>query len=63
MVTRCKIDNYVVISLKMHWRTFGNTSVNVLKIVTNINDSNIRIFHIRIVTCMVTHMVSRGSPW
>ena len=33
-VTRRKIDNYVLILLKMYWTTFTNTSGNVLKIVT-----------------------------
>ena len=37
MVTRWKIDNHVLILLKMYWTTFSNTSVNVLKIVTNKN--------------------------
>ena len=34
MVMSWKVDNYVVIVLKMYWRTFSNTSGNVLKIVT-----------------------------
>ena len=35
--TRWKNDNYVLISLKMYWTTFTNTSSNVLKIVTTKN--------------------------
>ena len=35
--TRWKNDNYVLISLKMYWTTFTNTSGNVLKIVTTKN--------------------------
>ena len=34
MVMRQKIDNYVLILLKMYWTTFTNTPGNVLKIVT-----------------------------
>ena len=30
-----KIDNYVLILLKLYWRTFSNTTGNVLKIVTD----------------------------
>ena len=37
MVTRWKIDNYVLVLLKIYWTTFSNTSGNVLKIVTNKN--------------------------
>ena len=37
MVTRRKIDNYVLVLLKMYWTTFSNTSGNVLKVVTNKN--------------------------
>ena len=37
MVTRWKIDNYVLVLLKMYWTTFSNTSGNVLIVVTNKN--------------------------
>ena len=37
MVTRWKIDKYVLILLKMYWTTFSNTSGNVLETVTNKN--------------------------
>ena len=37
MVTRWKIDNYVLILLKMYWTTFSNTPGNVQIIVTNKN--------------------------
>ena len=37
MVTRWKIDNYVLVLLKMYWMTFSNTSGNVLIVVTNKN--------------------------
>ena len=37
MVTRWKIDDHVLILLKMYWKTFSNTSGNVLKIETNRN--------------------------
>ena len=42
MVTRWKIDNYVLILLKMDLATFSNTSGNVLKIVTNKNGAKFR---------------------
>ena len=35
MVTRWKIDNYVLTLLKMYCKTFSKASGNVLKIVTN----------------------------
>ena len=37
MVAFCKIDNYVLILMRMYWRTFSNSSGNVLKIVSNKN--------------------------
>ena len=37
MVTRWKIDNYVLVLLKMYWMTLSNTSGNVLIVVTNKN--------------------------
>ena len=37
MVKCWKIDNYLLILLKMYWKTFSNTSANVLNIVTNKN--------------------------
>ena len=44
MVTRWKIDNFVLILLKMYWSTFGNTSGNVLKIVTSKNGAKFYFF-------------------
>ena len=34
---RWKIDNYVLMLLKIYWTTFSNTSRNALKIVTSKN--------------------------
>ena len=44
MVTRWKIDNFVLILLKMYWSTFGNTFGNVLKIVTSKNGAKFYFF-------------------
>ena len=41
MITHWKIDNYVLISLKMHGSTFMNASDNVLKIVTVENSAKL----------------------
>ena len=41
MVTSWKVDNYVVIVLKMYWRIFINTSGNVLKIATYKNGAKL----------------------
>ena len=41
MAKRWKIDNYVLILLKIYWTTFSNTSGNMLKIVTNKNGANL----------------------
>ena len=35
MVRRKKIENYILILLKMYCKKFSNTSGNVLKVVTN----------------------------
>ena len=39
MIVLWKIDNYVLILLKIYWTTFSNTSDNALKTVTNKNDA------------------------
>ena len=39
MVAFCKIDNYVLILMRIYWSTFSNSSDNVLKIGSNKNDA------------------------
>ena len=45
---------------EIYWATFNNTSGNVLKIAT---EKMVQNFHKSMVTCMVTHMVTRGNAW
>ena len=57
LLTLWKIDNYVLILLKMYGRISSNTSGNVREIVTVENSA---IFFIKVrwaymVMCMVTH--------
>ena len=59
MVTRWKIDNYVLILLKMYLTTFSNISGNALKIVTNKNGAKFPYM----VTCMVMRIVTRGNAF
>ena len=57
MVTRWKINNYVLILLKIYWTVFSKTSGKVLKIITNTNGPKLP----QKLTCMVIRMVTRGN--
>ena len=57
---RWKIENYVLILLKMYWTTFSNTSGNVLVLDTNLIKI-VQNFHKSMVTCMVTRTVTSDN--
>lgn len=41
MLTHCKIDNYLVIFLKMYGRAYNNTFGNVMNIITTENGTKL----------------------
>ena len=56
VVTRWKIDKYVLISSRMSRRAFSNTSGDVLEIELL---KMVRKFY----KCTITNMVTQGNQW